>query len=693
MESFPRQHARTRRFTLGAPRSFTVTNDGSTVLFLRSPSGADPTTALWAFDTATGEERRVADAGALLAGGDDDLPAAERARRERARETAGGIVSYAVDDAGQFVVFPLSGRLFRVAIDGGDVTELPADPGVFDPRPDPTGRHVAYVSGGALRVTDGVTDRVLAHDEDPDVSWGVAEFVAAEEMGRTRGYWWSPDGRSIAAARVDNRPVGVWHLADPTLPAQAPTSIRYPAAGTADADVTLAVLDLDGGLHPIEWDRATFPYLVDATWSEGRPLLLLVQTRDQRRTQVLAFDDVAAAPRLVWEDRDEHWVEVVPGSLRWTASGQLVTLADRDGVRRLLLDGEPVTPDGCQVRRVLHAGASVLIAASEIDEPSSTQVLRYTPRPSGGGDLVRLTHGTGVHTATAGGAVTVLTGSALDRPGPTVTILRNHEPVGTIASLAETPVIRARPEFHVLGGRQLHGAVLLPADAEPGVLPVLIDPYGGPGASRAVADHNAHLTSQWFADQGFVVVVADGRGTPGRGSSWDRAIHGDLATAPLEDQVDALHAAADRYPQMDLTRVGIRGWSFGGYLAALAVLRRPDVFHAAVAGAPVTDWALYDTHYTERYLGTPQDNPEAYRRSSLLEDAAKLERPLLLIHGLADDNVVAAHSLQLSRALLEAGRPHTFLPLSGVSHMTPQEVVAENLLLLQVSFLKSALTA
>ena len=218
-----------------------------------------------------------------------------------------------------------------------------------------------------------------------------------------------------------------------------------------------------------------------------------------------------------------------------------------------------------------------------------------------------------------------------------------------------------------------------------------MDPYGGPHAARVVASRNAHASSQWLADQGFIVIVADGRGTPGIGPIWERAIAGDFAGPVLEDQITALHEAAARYPQIDLTRVGIRGWSFGGYLAALAVLRAPDVFHAAVAGAPVTDWGLYDTGYTERYLGRPSENPDAYERSSLFPLAASLRRPLLLIHGLADDNVVAAHTLQLSSRLLAAGRAHSVLPLSGVTHMTPQEEVAENLLLLQVDFLRREL--
>jgi dipeptidyl-peptidase-4 len=242
------------------------------------------------------------------------------------------------------------------------------------------------------------------------------------------------------------------------------------------------------------------------------------------------------------------------------------------------------------------------------------------------------------------------------------------------------------------GRRELNAALLLPRDHTPGQpLPVLLDPYGGPHFQRVLRAQDAFLQSQWLADQGFAVVVADGRGTPGRGTNWEKSIHLDLATPALEDQVDALHDVAESNRDLDLSRVAIRGWSFGGYLAALAVLRRPDVFHAAIAGAPVTDWRLYDTHYTERYLGHPDENPEAFRRSSLLEDAVLLSRPLLLVHGLVDDNVVAAHTLRLSRALLEAGRPHSVLPLSGVTHMTPQEAVAENLLLLQVAFLREAL--
>jgi dipeptidyl-peptidase-4 len=272
--------------------------------------------------------------------------------------------------------------------------------------------------------------------------------------------------------------------------------------------------------------------------------------------------------------------------------------------------------------------------------------------------------------------------------------VRTPSGVKEIESRAQTPEITPKVELLRAGDRRIRTAVLLPTGWEPGQgrLPVLMDPYGGPHAQRVLAVRRAYNEAQWLADQGFAVVIADGRGTPSRGPAWERSVRGDFTEPVLDDQVTALEEAARKHPEaLDLGRVGIRGWSFGGWLAALAVLARPEVFHAAVAGAPVTDWRLYDTHYTERYLGHPEEEPAGYAANSLIELADKLTRPLMLIHGLADDNVVAAHTLRLSSALLAAGRPHTVLPLSGVTHMASQEVVAENLLNLQVDFLKQNL--
>jgi dipeptidyl-peptidase 4 len=691
-DSFPRLSARTQRFTLGAPRDITVSPDGTVVSYLRSLAGDDPTNLLWSMWVASGDEVVVVDPRILLADGDDDLPPEERARRERARESAGGIVAYAHDAAHRVATAALGGRLVVTDLLQGAARLLDVPGPVFDPRPDPGGRRVAWVRGPALwavDVDDPGTARQVAGpgDGEDDVRWGSAEFIAAEEMGRQRGFWWAPDGDALLVARVDDAPVGTWWIADPASPAQAPTQVAYPAAGTADADVSAWLVPVDGAGdgEPIEvrWDRRALPYLARAGWDVHGPWIG-VQSRDQRRVEVRAVDPRTGATELLAEDVDDTWVELVDGVPARLADGRLVTCADRDGARRLLVAGEPVTPADLQVRAVAHVGDDqVLLTANALDDATSLHLWRWGP-----GGLEQLSEGDGIHGGTAGGATVVLRTAGLDRDGTAVRVLGGPD----IASAALPPPLRPEVTIRHLGERRLATALLLPRNAGPDDrLPVLLDPYGGPHAQRVLRARGAHLSSQWFADQGFAVVVVDGRGTPGRGPAWERAVHLDLAGPVLEDQVDALHALAEEEPRLDLTRVGIRGWSFGGYLAALAVLRRPDVFHAAVAGAPVTEWRLYDTHYTERYLGNPATDPAPYDRTSLLADAHRLERPLLLVHGLADDNVVAAHTLQLSSALLAAGRPHQVLPLTGVTHMASQEEVAENLLLLQLDFLRAAL--
>jgi len=570
---------------------------------------------------------------------------------------------------------------------------------------------------------------VAGPDGNPAVTYGLAEFIAAEEMGRTRGYWWAPDGTALLVARVDETPVTRWYIADPANPERPPAEVAYPAAGTANADVSLVLAGLDGRLTPIEWDRDAFPYLVTACWDGegGSPdPLIVVQSRDQRRMQILVADQGTGETSLLREDTDPHWVDIVPGVPARTAGGRIVWTVTADDTRRLVaataaeLSGElpggraePVTPPGLQVREILGVdGDTVLFTAS--DEPTEIGLWTYGP------DGVRqVSDRPGVFGGRRAGGTTVITGRTLGEDGATVRVLR-ATPGGAgresgagpgsgptaearIACYDEKPELPVpRPVMLSLGPRQIRAALLFPSWHEPGSgpLPVLLDPYGGPHAQRVLAARGAYLASQWFAEQGFAVLVADGRGMAGRGPAWDRAIAGNFADPVLEDQVDALHAAAEQFSDLDLSRVAIRGWSFGGYLAALAVLRRPDVFHAAVVGAPVTDQHLYDTHYTERYLGLPAENPGAYDNCSPVRDAERLQhadrdkttfRPMMIIHGLADDNVVAAHTLRLSSALLAAGYPHTVLPLSGVTHMTPQEVVAENLLLLQVDYLRDAL--
>ena len=704
-DSFPRQYARTQRFTLGEPRNVTVASDGQRVVFLRSRAGDDSVNCLWAIDLPDGPERLVADPLELLASDHDalkDLSPEERAQRERRREGAGGITAYATCAATQSVVFSLGGRLFYSDLTTGRSHEIAVEGPVFDPRLDPTATMVAYINGPQLMLCDlnGQTQVLAGQPDSHHVTWGSAEFIAAEEMQRMRGYWWSPDGQHLAVTKVDDSSVQTWYIADPADPSAAPRPIRYPAAGTPNATVTLQIFDRSGDSDPVPvlWDSDALPYLARVSWTEAG-LLIAVQSRDQRRLEMHRVDPTNGALHLIHTDTDPAWVDLIVGVPQLIASSlndatQLLYSTERDGTRALMLGAEMISRPDQVVRSVIAATADqVVYSANPIADATGLEVWAYRPehgpvRIAPEDSLV----GDAVCSAIVGGTTVVVRTARLSETQARWQILDDHGDVlCEISNLAETPLVTARPALFHTSRRSLAVAVLLPRDHEGQPLPVLMDPYGGPHAQRVLKSHNAFASSQWFADQGFAVVVADGRGTPGRGSAFERAVLGDLCSPVLEDQIEALEHAAAATATLDLSRVGIRGWSFGGYLAALAVLKRPDIFHAAIAGAPVTEWRLYDTHYTERYLGNPTKDAAAYDRTSLLPLAAGLTRPLLLIHGLADDNVVAAHSLQLSRALLEAGKAHEVLPLVGVSHMTPQEVVAENLLRHQLHFLRRAL--
>jgi dipeptidyl-peptidase-4 len=667
--------------------------DGSRVAFLRSNSGRDPVTCLWVLHVADGSEQLVADPRALGTEADTALPPEERARRERAREQASGITSYGIDDACATAAFAIGGRLGVADLVTGSAQVLPTEDAVANPHPSPDGRQIAFASAGRLVVTDrlGAVAHVIAGP--PGTTCGLPEFIAAEEMGRMRGFWWSPDSTTLLAAVVDETPVQTWYVADPANPERPPASLRYPSAGGHNADVSLLLAPVGGEPLPVTgWDTAEFPYLIAVEWTAAG-LLLAVLSRDQRRSRLLTVDPSTAVARVAAEQSGEPWLEVIDGLPRLLPDGRLLTAVDdaASDTRRLAVDGRPLSPPGLHLAAVRHVGDGAALVVATGSDPTVRDLYLV---PLDGGATRQLTQEPGVHDGLAGGDVLVTISATMDRPGSSVVVRRRGKSVATLSSNAEDPGLVPQVRIVSGGERGLRVALLLPRDHVRGRrLPVLMDPYGGPHHAEVITAHNMWLEPQWIANQGFAVVVADGRGTPGRGLTWERAIAGDLASAPLQDQVDALTVAAEHEPDLDTGRVAIRGWSFGGYLAALAVLRRPDIFHAAIAGAPVVDWQLYDTGYTERYLGTDPLGADAaaYAGSSLLADAPKLSRPLLLIHGLADDNVVAAHTLRLSAALLAHGRAHDVLPITGATHMAGAAEVAANLLTLQIGWLRRAL--
>ena len=779
IKHFPRLRARTLRFGCGAPRSAQTVGDGSRALFLRSDGPEDLVTALWLswFDES-GEhhETKLADPRELLGATADseDVPAEEKARRERAREGGTGIVGYSSDDDGNRIVFTINGRLFLTDIDWNDETGAPEphtrelagewldeDPAMYtpvlNPRIAPDGEHVLYTTGSYLMLVDiggELGDRITAvygvsvEDEDgnpAENTWkiGLAEFVAGEEMDRYDGFWWAPDSQHVLFESFDTADEPTWYISDPADPEKPADGRRYPRALTRNADVYLTVITLAfdendryagiTGNADVDWDREAYEYVAAVNWRRGHDPLVLVQNRRQTRDQVLevavAADGAAlGTTRVLEEHANDQWIDLIHGTPAYTPDGRLVCpLNDMAAdTNRLTVDGRPFTPAGWNVRAVLDVTDDDVLAVVQRAPEIATEVPRAWAGSGaasdaeslfGGhdarsfdvvsmgydGSIAPVTTDPGQWTASRGERGIVVSGRDMRSARAQMRHILGEQSA-TISSTAAEPGFAPNVTFTRLGEHQLYTAIIAPSPSSPYAhadkLPVLMKPYGGPGFQQVVASQSFYWEGQWWADQGFLVVTADGRGTTGRGPAWDRAIFENMKGVTLADQIEAVNALPEAVsrlnadgrrpgvPMPDLDKVCMIGWSYGGFLSALAVLDAPNVFKAACAGAPPTDWTLYDTHYTERYLGL---DPDVYRRNGIVQDAPGLVRPLMLIHGFADDNVTIAHSLRLSQALMAAGRPHTFLPLTGITHMTNDETVAENLLTLQRDFLRDAL--
>jgi dipeptidyl-peptidase-4 len=701
-DAFLDAYAKTYRFSLGRPKGFTVLPDGKAVLFLRSGPRSN-VQDLYEFDIATGKERVILTADQILAGESENLSAEEKARRERMRMTSRGITSYDLSQDGAKILVPLSGRLFVVTRSSGDAQEitsrLSGEPAI-DPQFSPDGSMVACVRGGDVYVHslgDG-SERKITPGGTEQVTFGQAEFVAQEEMGRFHGYWWSPDGQMICYQSTDVTDVPTYHIADPMNPQNEPDSWPYPKCGTVNAQVSLWLTSAQasGQRTRVTWDQERYPYLANVVWSKNAPLTFLVQNREQTE-QVLLAADASGATSTLLKETDSAWLNIAESCPKWTEDGsQFIWLTESRGEWTVELrrrDGSllgPLTLPGSGVQNVLHLdsleGAVYVLASGDATQSHVWKV----PLTAAGGSPRKLTGDRGVHGGTFGErtGIWVHTFNTLDgKIGATVR-KADGSAVGDVTSVAEAPPFTPQLELtQINAGEVFHAMVLRPREFDKArKYPVILSAYTGPGVQVVKSTGFAYHLQQWMADQGYIVVSVDGRGTPGRGRAWERAWkeaspgkRGNLIDVALTDQIRALKAMGERYPEMDLTRVGVTGWSFGGYFSAMAVMRYPEVFSAGLAGAPVCDFEDYDTHYTERYLGLPQANAEGYRASNVLTYCAQLERPLLIIHGTSDDNVYFQHSLKMTEALFKSGRQFEFLPLAGFTHMVPDPVVTARL--------------
>jgi len=680
--------AATRHFQLGSPRGFTISSTGNFVIFLRSDHGRDAVNSLWIYDVANNVEQKIVDPRELLADS-EDIPDAERARRERMRETTSGITTYSSDDSGLKIAFALAGQLFTAEVETGNVNALAVAGPIIDPQMSPDGLYISWANGKYVMLCsfEGTNERQLTSETQDATVWGLADFIAAEEFGRMRGLWWAPDSSSLIIERVNEAPVNTWWISDPANPQQQPREQKYPQCGTANAEVSLHLVQLDGSQQEIVWDHEAFEYLISLSWQTNKEPLITVANRSQTEFATCIIDNNALTPIHVVSDQE--FVEVIPGQPRWSGDELLTVIDNRlTDTREAHVGDVCISPAGMQIMNVIE------VTDTYVDVVATTNAVdRVVSRINFDGTVNELTSD-GLASATpctqtSTGELRVLVQSQLKNQSRTFTLTRNDTLIHQFDSHAENPVVDAKVTLLTTGPHNVNTAVLFPTDHIRGSkkLPIMLRPYGGPHGAQVLNGATNYAEDQWFADQGFVVVIADGRGTPGRGPLWDHSIYQNFVEPILDDQQTAIQGVAKEFPDdVDVSRVGITGWSFGGYLAALAVLERPEIFHAAVAGAPVTDWILYDTAYTERYLGQPDQNPDVYRRHNLIEKASDLKSPLLLIHGLADDNVVVAHTLQLSSHLLAHKGEHSVLPLSGVTHMTPQEVVSENLALQTVAY-------
>jgi dipeptidyl-peptidase-4 len=688
---FLRDYAETRGFMLGRPSQANLTPDGKAVLFLRAQARL-ARLGLFEFDVSTGKTRQLLTPEKVLKGAAEKLTPEEKARRERMRVSVGGFTTFHLSRDGKHVLLSLSGRLYVYRRADGDIRELATGKGtIVDPKFSPDGKQVGYVRDHDVYAYDlqASKEHQVTTGGTEQVTHGLAEFVAQEEMGRFTGYWWSPDSRFMAYEEADNRGVEIWYVADPAHPERTPMPSFYPRPGKTNAKVRLGVISADGGETVwVAWDQQKYPYLAGVHWPRKGPPLVSVQTRDQRELVLLRADPASGRTTPLVTEKDRAWLNLDQEVPRWLEDGRgFLWTSDRASGPQL----EWRDPEGRLVRVLVPppAGYAGLV---DVDVKSKCIVYRASENPTQsrlwrvsleGGEPDLLTSEPGIYSAASARnhSAYVLTSVRLGEMPRTTVHPASGKLIGELPSVAESPGLVPRVELLKVGADAgFYAAVVRPRNFEAGLrYPVIVDVYGGPKHQQVLAAMNRWLLDQWLADQGFLVVAIDGRGTPGRGRDWERAITKRFGSVPLEDQVKGLLALGKKYAEMDLGRVGITGWSFGGYMSALAVLRRPDVFKAGAAGAPVVDWEDYDTHYTERYLGMPQTDAAAYKEASLLTYAGGLKRPLLIIHGTADDNVYFRHSLRLVDALFRAGKDFEVLPLSSLTHMVPDPVVAERL--------------
>ncbi|MBI1233781.1 MAG: prolyl oligopeptidase family serine peptidase [Alphaproteobacteria bacterium] len=673
-----------------APRALRFSPDGERITFLRAKEEDANVLDLWAIDVAGGEAYLLVDSDVLVPE-DVELSEAERQRRERQRISASGIVEYDWDSNGDAILVPLGGDIFYVDVETQEARRL-TETETFetDARISPNGNFVSFIRDQNLYVIDLATgeERALTSEGGGVISWGMAEFVAQEEMDRDTGYWWSPDEAYIAAARVDETLVEIIPRLEIGAEGATVVEQRYPRAGDANALVSLHMIALDDG-ETVEVDLGedTDIYLARVNWRrDSSEALVQRQNRQQTVLDLLAADPATGETRTLLTETDDAWINL-NNDLRPLADGSILWTSERSGFRhiyRYVFDGDDTT------MIQITSGDWVVDQISGVDLDAGTVWFEgWTEDPTqrhlysvplDGGEPTQITSGDGWWSATVNSGGTAFIGSYSDPVTPTQTAL--YDMSGErIRWLEENALVEGHPYFpyaddHITpefgtiaaeDGTPLHWMMYLPADFDPEeTYPAIVYVYGGPHAQQ-VRRNWAGGTPQIFAQAGYVYFILDNRGSWNRGHAFETPLHRAMGQVEVRDQLAGLDYLQS-LDFVDADRVGIWGWSYGGYMTLMTTLQAPGRFAAGVAGAPVTDWSLYDTHYTERYMGTPEDNPEGYEQGSAFAHIDNYETPLLIIHGMADDNVIFANTTRLIDALQSRSLQFELMTYPGQRH-------------------------
>jgi dipeptidyl-peptidase-4 len=683
------------------PGEIAFTPDGSAVTYLKA-EGQTLSRVVWRADVAAGARPKVVARAPAEADAEANLSPEETLRRERQRLRETGIAQVARAARADLIVAPVQGDLFLLKGEGPleQLTDTPSPE--IDPQLSPDGSKVAFVREGELYVMDLATreERQLTRGACDGVSHGLAEFIAQEELDRASGFWWAPDGSVIAFQETDERqvpPYPIVHQGGETISVE---THRYPFAGALNAKVRLGLVAVESG--ETTWLNHTEPsddsYLARVTWEDAHNLLIQLLARDQTVLRLYRVDVAAKTRLLLLEERSEAWVNlhddlrvVEPGGeLLWSSERtgfKHLELRDRDGrIIRTLTEGDwPVDDVLC-----LDARRRVVWFSAGRESPLEAHAYRVS---LDGGPIERVTQARGTHRVVVSPDGRHFVDTVSSRRKPPVTTLCDSEghtlttldDAGTDPRLASLSLaLPVLTQFKSRDGVTLFGAYYAPRSCcAPGEkAPLVVMLYGGPhvqvvtdswGERTNATAMTVDLTAQYLTERGFAVWKMDNRGSARRGHSFEAALYHNMGDIEVRDQVDGVRFVARSWPEVDTTRVGVSGGSYGGYMTLRCLTEAPDIFQAGVAVSPVTSWDGYDTAYTERYMSTPKDNPHGYESASVLMRVGTLQGKLLLVHGLLDENVHFRHTARLATALIAADKPFTLLPLPDARHSIRRE--------------------